>query len=327
MEYSNQILNDDELQHWGIRGMKWGIRRYQNKDGSLTAAGKKKYKAEMEKVKKDEADLKRRQATKAKLDKLMARKAAVKKGNDDLDEAEGKKIKEKIKKGNKDGKKDMKDMTDEELNAHINRLRLEQQYKQLNPDPAPKKSWLVNDVMKPAVINSGKKFLEKWLDKAGAKMLGDAVKEIDYDKEMKKLNYEARKKLAQAQDEGHASWSSRQATKKAEAEAAAKVKADDDARKANEAKSYEYYNSGYRNAGKGERTEVGSSSSSANKGKSAIAGLLGDGGYSSQSSTSLVKSSSVNTGKSAVAGLLGDGKLDAVYSSMNDDGTFGEWRT
>ena len=32
-----------ELTHWGIKGMRWGVRRYQNKDGSLTAAGKKRY--------------------------------------------------------------------------------------------------------------------------------------------------------------------------------------------------------------------------------------------------------------------------------------------
>lgn len=33
---------DDYLEHHGILGQKWGVRRYQNKDGSLTEAGKKK---------------------------------------------------------------------------------------------------------------------------------------------------------------------------------------------------------------------------------------------------------------------------------------------
>ena len=32
-----------ELMHYGILGMKWGVRRYQKKDGTLTAAGKKRY--------------------------------------------------------------------------------------------------------------------------------------------------------------------------------------------------------------------------------------------------------------------------------------------
>lgn len=33
----------DELYHHGIRGQKWGVRRYRNEDGSLTAAGKIRY--------------------------------------------------------------------------------------------------------------------------------------------------------------------------------------------------------------------------------------------------------------------------------------------
>lgn len=40
----------NEFYHHGILGMKWGVRRYQNKDGSLTEAGKKKYAAEIQKT-------------------------------------------------------------------------------------------------------------------------------------------------------------------------------------------------------------------------------------------------------------------------------------
>ena len=35
--------SEEELQHHGILGMKWGIRRYQNKDGSYTKEGKERY--------------------------------------------------------------------------------------------------------------------------------------------------------------------------------------------------------------------------------------------------------------------------------------------
>lgn len=38
--------NEEELEHHGILGMHWGVRRYQNEDGSLTSAGKKRYRTD-----------------------------------------------------------------------------------------------------------------------------------------------------------------------------------------------------------------------------------------------------------------------------------------
>lgn len=39
----NYVIVNGELYHAGIKGMRWGVRRFQNEDGTLTEAGKKRY--------------------------------------------------------------------------------------------------------------------------------------------------------------------------------------------------------------------------------------------------------------------------------------------
>ena len=39
--YGYEFIRENDLSHHGILGQKWGVRRFQNKDGSLTSAGKK----------------------------------------------------------------------------------------------------------------------------------------------------------------------------------------------------------------------------------------------------------------------------------------------
>ena len=47
---------NDELSHAGVKGMRWGVRRYQNADGSLTELGKKRYSSEKKKLMDDARD-------------------------------------------------------------------------------------------------------------------------------------------------------------------------------------------------------------------------------------------------------------------------------
>lgn len=47
-KYDDMDMSEDELEHHGILGQKWGVRRYQNEDGSLTPEGKLRYRKQEE---------------------------------------------------------------------------------------------------------------------------------------------------------------------------------------------------------------------------------------------------------------------------------------
>ncbi len=168
------LTPDGELYHHGTKGMKWGIRRYQNKDGSLTPAGKKRYA-------KEEADLKAREKAIKGREKAAARKAKLDAKKAELDAREASLNGSGKKSGAKPvapQQKSVKDMTDDEMRTAIARKQLESQYLQYHPQPKPPESFgkrFINEAVKPAAINAGRDFIEKALKKATGDILKDKV--------------------------------------------------------------------------------------------------------------------------------------------------------
>ena len=148
------LMSADDLEHSGIKGMRWGVRRYQNKDGSLTPAGKKRYNQELANIRAAEKVLKTKQATKAKIDRLNARKKAVEEGEAELNSVSARTRLKAKKNTNTDvevtpKKKTAKDMTDAELRDAVNRMQLEKQFNTLHSELNPKK------------VSAGKEFMAK----------------------------------------------------------------------------------------------------------------------------------------------------------------------
>ena len=119
-----------DLRHHGIKGQKWGVRRFQNKDGSLTPNGKKRYGTD------DFKDA---------LDKVNKADSLIKTAKKFQEERDHKVYTDKI-------KTDLSKMSDKELQQVVNRLNLEERYTQ---------------VMKSREKDAGESAVMKWLNVAG----------------------------------------------------------------------------------------------------------------------------------------------------------------
>ena len=167
-------MENPELKHWGVKGMKWGIRRYQNKDGSLTRAGKKRQADNLEKA---------RQAKKAKQDEIREREEKRSKLLKSTDASELYKNRDLL--------------STEEINERLNRLNAEQRLSQLSNQTKSTGMDKVNKAL--AVgrkINEVYEFTNTPVVKALKKQLGleKAEKRLGLDKV-----YEMRDKLSDKQ--------------------------------------------------------------------------------------------------------------------------------
>lgn len=116
----------DELYHHGIKGQKWGRRRYQNADGSLTPAGKQRYGSKENFEKQYPED--RKAATKA-VKKVSDKGAEVARSAREIEAERTKKRQSKADKAlEKAAREKARKMSDQELREAVNRLNLEENY-------------------------------------------------------------------------------------------------------------------------------------------------------------------------------------------------------
>jgi hypothetical protein len=154
------VTRSTELYHYGKLGMKWGVRRYQNEDGTLTNAGKKRYS---------------RDATEkgySKQDGDVYYKTSKKNGREDLNVDANRYVKEDLSRTKKladasatltnkvkapidnsirnapKQKMDLSSMSDQQLRDGINRAMLERQYNELYaPKPSTKGREFVSNAL------------------------------------------------------------------------------------------------------------------------------------------------------------------------------------
>lgn len=148
---------ENTIQHHGIRGMKWGVRRYQNKDGSLTAEGKKRYERDIadnrSKKKENRIDTSSPDPKRWVKEDIERGQRLNKAGSTMIRELSN--IEKETRPRATKKRMDLSKMTDQEMRQRINRELIERQYNDLFGE------------MEEPKISAGRKYVTEILKYAG----------------------------------------------------------------------------------------------------------------------------------------------------------------
>ena len=146
---------ENELYHYGVLGMKWGVRRYQNRDGSLTAEGKKRYNRDiaenLAKKKDSRIDTSSPDPNRWVREDIERSKRVIDSGSDLIRQA--KSIERNTSPRSTKKRLNVSNMSDKELRDKINRELLERQYSDIFGEEAK--------------VSRGRRFTRETLEIAG----------------------------------------------------------------------------------------------------------------------------------------------------------------
>ena len=146
---------ENELYHYGVLGMKWGVRRYQNRDGSLTAEGRKRYNRDiaenLAKKKDSRIDTSSPDPNRWVREDIERSKRVIDSGSDLIRQA--KSIERDTSPRSTKKRLNVSNMSDKELREKINRELLERQYSDIFGEEAK--------------VSRGRRFTRETLEIAG----------------------------------------------------------------------------------------------------------------------------------------------------------------
>lgn len=193
---------ENELYHHGIKGQKWGVRRFQNKDGSLTLAGKKRA-LKMQNQYTELANNKKYHDKHGNLTYAGQKKELkMKEKYSELTGKDLRKFTPRTNKSTADKAQRISEMTNAEIQAKIDRIRLENTLKSLTPTQTSKGEKFINglkDTALSVIKDKGTKLIGDYIDKQLRDTLGLNTKNTAESLQKKAQEYENRLKIDKAQ--------------------------------------------------------------------------------------------------------------------------------